>query len=141
MFHYEGPYVYDRIETESDGSKYFVLKRLINGAPISSSEIQEKAKAVRNDLTVPDVLTHICEYIAARGFVFEEKQIKIFYLSLKTKPFVIIAGISGTGKSKLVQLVANAVGATAENERYTLIPVRPDWNDSTDLLGYEKLTR
>ena len=144
MFHYEGPYVYDRIETESDGSKYFVLTRLINRAgqeiiPDSGSQIQEKAKEIIKDLTVPDVLTHICEYIAARGFVFEEKQIKNFYLSLKTKPFVIIAGISGTGKSKLVQLVANAVGATAENERYTLVPVRPDWNDSTDLLGYENL--
>ena len=34
-----------------------------------------------------------------------------FYLCLKTKPFVILSGISGTGKSKMVKLFAKALGA------------------------------
>ena len=58
------------------------------------------------------------------------------FLSLKTKPFVILSGISGTGKTKIVQWLAESVGATEENGRFTLIPVRPDWNDGSDLLGY-----
>ena len=38
--------------------------------------------------------------------------IENFYLSLKTKPLVILAGISRTGKTKLVKLFAEAIGAT-----------------------------
>jgi len=48
---------------------------------------------------------------------------------------VILAGISGTGKSKLPQLVAEGTGAEA-----IIVPVRPDWTDSSDLLGFERLT-
>ena len=31
------------------------------------------------------------------------------------------------------------MGATYENNRFKLIPVRPDWSDSSDLLGYKDL--
>ena len=47
---------------------------------------------------------------------------------------MILAGISGTGKSKLPKLVAEA---TASEMR--VVPVRPDWTDSSDLLGFERL--
>src|SRR5690606_11783951 len=63
------------------------------------------------------------------------------YLSLKTKPFVILAGVSGTGKTKLVKLFAEALGALSQNNQFALIPVRPDWSDPSDLLGYKALSR
>ncbi len=72
--------------------------------------------------------------IAATGFVFEPWQIAAYVTALRTKPFVILAGISGTGKSRLPQLVAQACGYNCE-----IIPVRPDWTDSSDLLGYTDL--
>ena len=84
-------------------------------------------------------LEAIYRYITDKGLVYDYEFVANFFLSLKTKPFVILAGISGTGKSKLVEQFANAVGATNENGRFTLIPVRPDWNDSSDLLGYRNL--
>lgn len=86
-----------------------------------------------------DTVYSIYEYINAKGFVFEKDLLFNFFLSLKTKPFVILAGISGTGKTKLIELFAEAVGATSDNGRFELIPVRPDWNDSSDLLGYRNL--
>jgi len=86
-----------------------------------------------------DTVHSIYEYIKAKGFVFEEDLLFNFFLSLKTKPFVILAGISGTGKTKLIELFAEAVGATNDNGRFELIPVRPDWSDSSDLLGYRNL--
>ena len=85
------------------------------------------------------VVKQIIDFIDSKGFVYPSNFIKNFFLCLKTKPFIILAGISGTGKSKLVELFAESVGATNQNGRFKLIPVRPDWNDSTDLLGYKNL--
>jgi len=85
------------------------------------------------------IIDHVSSYIQSKGFYYEKKDIMNFFLSLKTKPFVILSGISGTGKTKIVQWFAESLGATEENGQFTLIPVRPDWSDSSDLLGYVNL--
>ena len=79
-------------------------------------------------------LGKVANKIAVQGYKFDYKLIANFYLCLKSKPFVILAGTSGTGKSKLVKLFAEAIGAD-----YSLISVRPDWSDSSDLLGHTDL--
>ena len=71
-------------------------------------------------------------------------EMKNFIEALKTKPFLLLAGISGTGKSQKVKELAfltcpkdgvlNADSTTPGN--YCLIEVKPNWHDSTDLLGY-----
>ncbi|MCU4988974.1 DUF3578 domain-containing protein [Bacillus cereus] len=85
------------------------------------------------------IIDHVSSYIQSKGFYYEKKDLINFFLSLKTKPFVILSGISGTGKTKIVQWFAESLGATEENGQFTLIPVRPDWSDSSDLLGYVNL--
>lgn len=87
-----------------------------------------------------DQLTSIKNYISSQGFTYPDHLIENFYLSLKSKPFVILAGVSGTGKTKLVKLFAESIGATSENGQFTLIPVRPDWSDPSDLIGYKDLS-
>jgi len=82
-----------------------------------------------------DIAGHIDAYIRSRGYTFEPWQIAAFVTAARTKPFVILAGISGTGKTRLPRLVAEATGAVAH-----VIPVRPDWTDSSELLGYEQLS-
>ena len=81
-----------------------------------------------------DMLSMIERSIRITGFSFDDRMVEDFYLCLKSKPFVILAGTSGTGKTKLVKLFAEAIGA-----EYELIPVRPDWSDSSDLLGHTDL--
>ncbi|OMC63551.1 hypothetical protein BK121_26855 [Paenibacillus odorifer] len=93
-----------------------------------------------SDSTITTLLHQIQSHIRRKGFFFPEHLIENFYLSLKTKPFVILAGISGTGKTRLVKLFAEALGATGNNGQFTLIPVRPDWSDPADLLGYKDLS-
>lgn len=83
-----------------------------------------------------EAVEHIHSYISAKGFYYTKEEVANLFLSLKTKPFVILSGISGTGKTKIVQWLAESVGATEDNGRFTLIPVRPDWHDGSDLLGY-----
>lgn len=63
--------------------------------------------------------------------------------AIKTKPFILLAGISGTGKSRLVRTLAYK---TCSKEKlrndpkkpgnFELIPVRPNWHDSSELMGY-----
>ncbi|PYI50280.1 MrcB family domain-containing protein [Paenibacillus flagellatus] len=91
-------------------------------------------------ISVPAQLKAIQAYIQQKGFHYPEHLIENFYLSMKTKPFVILAGVSGTGKTRLVKLFAEALGATSANRQFTLIPVRPDWSDPSDLLGYKDLS-
>ena len=63
--------------------------------------------------------------------------------AIRTKPFILLAGISGTGKSRIVRELAfkscpkylqDKDGTTPGN--YCMIEVKPNWHDSTELLGY-----
>ena len=56
-----------------------------------------------------------------------------------SKPFLLLAGISGTGKTRFVREQADASAAQygiKDRENYCLVPVRPDWHEPSDLLGY-----
>jgi len=87
-----------------------------------------------------NILQHIHEFISGKGFRYDIKDIANFYLSLKTKPFVILAGISGTGKTKLVELFAESIGY-GDSDHCVIIPVKPDWTDNSDLMGYTNLKK
>ena len=55
------------------------------------------------------------------------------------KPFLLLAGISGTGKTRYVReqaRISAALFGLAEGENHCLVPVRPDWHEPSDLLGY-----
>jgi energy-coupling factor transporter ATP-binding protein EcfA2 len=90
---------------------------------------------------LPPILAHV----AASRFTFSPETVANYHLSLLTKPFVILTGLSGTGKTKLTRLYADAVHQVKEGERnryYEIVAVRPDWTDSRGLLGYyNPLTR
>lgn len=66
-----------------------------------------------------------------------------YLAALRTKPFMLLAGISGTGKSRIVRELAfkscpeflqDQDGTTPGN--YCMIEVKPNWHDSSELLGY-----
>ena len=124
----EDNYLY-RIRTEL----YEALKE------IDLSGIDPNYERGEEQLSTKEILQHINTYIAAKGFTFDDGLVENYYLSLKSKPFVILAGTSGTGKTRLVRLFAEAIGATSENGRYKLVSVRPDWSDSSDLFGHVDL--
>ncbi len=85
-----------------------------------------------------DVLLRLEKYVEAQGFTYPVGTIRDLYISLQTKPFCILAGISGTGKTRLTSLFAEALTQDADRQ-YRLLPVRPDWADSTPVLGYVNL--
>ena len=93
--------------------------------------IPPKKVESKMDITVKEAIDQIKSYIAGKGFTYGDGLIENFYLSLKSKPFVILAGTSGTGKTRLVKLFAEAIGAV-----YKMVSVRPDWSDGSDLFGH-----
>ncbi|RCW75017.1 dynein-related subfamily AAA family protein [Marinobacter nauticus] len=50
------------------------------------------------------------------------------------KSFFLLAGVSGSGKTRFVRQQAELTGSL--DETYCLVPVRPDWHEPSDLLGY-----
>lgn len=55
------------------------------------------------------------------------------------KPFLLLAGISGTGKTRFIREQAKASAAQygiGNCANYCLVPARPDWHEPSDLLGY-----
>ena len=62
------------------------------------------------------------------------REVKRLGAQLLSKPFLLLAGISGTGKTRFVREQAKALGQFAET--YCLTSVRPDWHEPSDLLGY-----
>lgn len=114
-----------------------IYKEYVNGKAENTEIID--VEVGEEQLSTKDTLDQIKKYIAAKGFTFNEGLVENYYLSLKSKPFVILAGTSGTGKTRLVRLFAEAIGATSQNGRYKLVSVRPDWSDSSDLFGHVNL--
>ncbi|RWZ54620.1 hypothetical protein EQV77_13285 [Halobacillus fulvus] len=80
--------------------------------------------------------------ITNSSFTFSQDIIRDLHLNLTAlddKHFVLLSGISGTGKTQLCRLYANAVYGLeyeSENPYFTIIPVRPDWTDASALFGY-----
>lgn len=99
----------------------------------------EENRDVIENVNPKEIVNQIYDYIISKGYIYSLDSIQNFYLSLKTKPFVILAGISGTGKSKIARLFAEAIGANVNNGRFKMISVKPDWNDSTELFGYKNI--
>ena len=66
-----------------------------------------------------------------------------YLTALRTKPFMLLAGISGTGKSRIVREMAKACWTPEEDEygkncprNFCMVQVKPNWHDSSDLIGY-----
>ena len=97
------------------------------------------SKPVKGEMSPRDQIENIKQYIMSKGFKYDGSLVENLYLSLKSKPFVILAGTSGTGKTRLVKLFAESIGADDKSKRYKMVPVRPDWSDSSDLFGHVDL--
>lgn len=81
-----------------------------------------------------DIVEHVFLSLEAEGLDFSRTQVADLYLSMRTKPFVLLAGVSGTGKSIVARRFAQACGFPA-----AMVAVRPDWSDPSELLGYRDL--
>lgn len=66
-----------------------------------------------------------------------------YITAIKSKPFLLLAGISGTGKSRIVRELARACWPVESEEykaqkpkNFEMVQVKPNWHDSSELIGY-----
>lgn len=96
--------------------------------------IKLDANQSRNFANESEFLTDFRQYLGNKGLIFPERIITAFHTSLKVQDIsalVILAGISGTGKSGLPQAYAEFVGAPL-----VMLPVQPRWDSPQDLQGF-----
>jgi hypothetical protein len=105
---------------------------------ISKIEVEEGDEEDEIIFSEEEVLDYVKDHIRNRGYYFQDETLYNYHICLKTRPFVILAGLSGTGKSKLARLYAEALG---HHEHFKRLSVHPNWNDDRYLLGhYNTLT-
>jgi 5-methylcytosine-specific restriction endonuclease McrBC GTP-binding regulatory subunit McrB len=74
------------------------------------------------------------EFLQISNLKLENYIINSFYNSLKTKGFVILAGISGSGKTKIFEEFVKCFNTDIKNNLF--FPIRPDFKDTKSLLGF-----
>ena len=83
-----------------------------------------------------NIIDDFITYLADNNLIYEDRIIKRFICSLAAKPFVILTGNSGTGKTKLALEFARWIGA---GKNYKVVPVGADWTDNRSVLGFYNL--
>lgn len=113
-----------------------IIKKFIkqNGESNLNKLFEPIGNLKTNSKTIPDSLDH----------VDLQSQQYNYIAAIKTKPFLILGGFSGTGKSQQVKELAFATCPckgelnTSETSpgNYLLVSVKPNWHDATDITGF-----
>ena len=75
---------------------------------------------------------HVHQYLfCEKNLIYTRFQIRNFLTLLRTNDLIVLSGLSGSGKTQIVKAFAEALGGVAK-----IIPVKPNWTSSDDLLGY-----
>ncbi|HLO44558.1 MAG TPA: hypothetical protein VK175_09510 [Leadbetterella sp.] len=98
--------------------------------------IQNKAQLQKFRLLNMDVfeISKLNSDLHYSGLIYNPQIITRFISSLLTKPFVILTGLSGSGKTKLAQAFVEWI--CQDENQYRIIPVGADWTNRDPILGY-----
>lgn len=127
---YVGDYVHKKIMAKLDETEAIAIKERVE---IEQAEI---SNLNLNDLQDNEweFIEHFEAVAKKDGLFYTKKDLINFHTAVKSSSLVILSGLSGTGKSQLVQCYAKALGLV--DDGFHMIPVRPNWNDDSDLIGF-----
>ena len=134
---YGTSYIYKTYDIESVQSNEVLhkdLKNLINEYNLSfSNNIAKKAGMI--EIKQKDFnISSFEEACKISGLNYKPELITRYISSLVTKPFVLLSGLSGSGKTKLAQAYAQWIAE--DKSQYCIVPVGADWTNREPLLGY-----
>ncbi len=81
------------------------------------------------------LITRTIDAIKQSGLLYSDQFISRFVISLMTKPFVILSGLAGSGKTQLAIAFAKAMSEDVDKQ-VCIVPVGADWTNREPLLGY-----
>lgn len=97
------------------------------------------------EVPMPDALFHdFAAAVQASGLRFPEGSnlVRSFVSSLLAKPFAILTGLAGSGKTQLAMRLGEWFGTDEHGRhRHVVVPVRPDWTGPESIFGYEDALR
>lgn len=102
---------------------------------VGSTAVDPPRPPARDDRAAgdpPRLARRLARWFADQGLEYSPDQIAAVYTALKTKGFVILAGLTGTGKTRLATELARLLSSREP----CFQAVRPDWRDATPVLGY-----
>lgn len=120
---------------EENGRELYLPKNILEsyGTLIQNLPIYNVDKYAN---VVPEYMNNTLASVVASKY-------RPYIIAIKSKPFLLLAGISGTGKSRIVRELARAcweVGTSDYKEHkpknYEMVQVKPNWHDSSELIGY-----
>jgi hypothetical protein len=103
-----------------------------DGAPLLRLVCRESAIS---PVSEQDLLEHITRVFESAGLHFPRSLLVNYYVSLKTNPFVVLAGQEGYGKTEFAALFAEALLGRG-GQQYAMIPAGATWTSATGEGGY-----
>lgn len=100
--------------------------------------------ATAKQVNLADVAAVFREAIDQSGLVVPQEhddRVLAVMAALATKPFVILSGLSGSGKTQLALRLGEWFGSSTQGRRFLPVAVRPDWTGPEALFGYEDALR
>ncbi len=79
---------------------------------------------------VAEHVVHVQAWLRSRGLYYADAVVCHLLVALLTKPFVVLSGLSGSGKTRLAIELGSCIGSVH------VVPVKPDWTDTHGVLGY-----
>ena len=84
---------------------------------------------------IPFKMSALIDNVKQTGLLYDEKLIQRYVCSLMTKPFVILSGLAGSGKTQLALAFARTMSENVD-QQLCVVPVGADWTNREPLLGY-----
>jgi len=110
----------------------------------SFSSLAMLPKSEFNEVSFDDeILNNLKHNQSSFNSTFISPKYRPFITAIKSKPFLLLAGISGTGKSRIVRELARSCWEPDSEEynsqkpsNFEMVQVKPNWHDSSELIGY-----
>lgn len=147
----EGKFISDQLEkigglliSYRKNRRFFAKESVINVFASSKQVVQVKQpeetpviKAEPKPVSKEEsILNNLLKYLKSVHLEYSNNDIYNFHSCMKSGVLTILAGMSGTGKTRLPLEYAHFFGLKEEDKTFLFLPIYPSYTDPSDLLGY-----
>ena len=124
--------IYENLVLIEEGKAKEIELQLSGAQQVASTASQEEEATASSPLEIK-FLKDFQALTRAEGFLYSKEDLENLHLAFKCGSLVLLAGMTGIGKSQLVRLYSKMLGL---EDRFLMLPVSPSWHEDADLIGY-----